>query len=287
MRSANNRGTAKGGPPIAAPWMPDLASANGPARIETASGPAGRYRPWQTRRADCHVGVAAGEPVVRSDVERPHRDRPDAGPGSAAAAGLERLVTIIRRHGIRISDIDPHEQMLVLELRREFEPLVASRAARRATVDERRYLSKIADSFMEAGVTVDVMKFLRVHFESKRFVIACARNPFVANAFAPINALTRRFYFVYQPGPRTLPERRLCTQPCSRRSLPATRRAPPTPPRPWSNMPGAAAAPHHRAQCLKRLDASHGVQVREARDEEPRAGGFRAASAARQTISEI
>ena len=88
--------------------------------------------------------------------------------------------------------------MLVLELRREFEPLVASRAARRATVDERRYLSKIADSFMEAGATVDVMKFLRVHFESKRFIIACARNPFVANAFAPINALTRRFYFVYQ-----------------------------------------------------------------------------------------
>jgi len=79
-----------------------------------------------------------------------------------------------------------------------FEPLVASRAARRATVDERRYLSKIADSFLEAGATVDVMKFLRVHFESKRFVIACARNPFVANAFAPINALTRRFYFVYQ-----------------------------------------------------------------------------------------
>ena len=25
MRSANNRGTDKGGPPIAAPWMPDLA----------------------------------------------------------------------------------------------------------------------------------------------------------------------------------------------------------------------------------------------------------------------
>jgi DNA-binding GntR family transcriptional regulator len=110
----------------------------------------------------------------------------------------EKLVTIIRRHGVQISDIDPHEQMLVLELRREFEPLVASRAARRATVDERRYLSKIADSFMEAGATVDVMKFLRVHFESKRFIIACARNPFVANAFAPINALTRRFYFVYQ-----------------------------------------------------------------------------------------
>jgi len=110
----------------------------------------------------------------------------------------ERLVTIVRRHGIQISDIDVHEQMLVLEMRREFEPLVATRAARRATVDERRYIAKLADSFMEAGATDDMIKYLRVHFESKRFIIACARNPFVANAFAPLNSLTRRFYFVYQ-----------------------------------------------------------------------------------------
>jgi hypothetical protein len=55
----------------------------------------------------------------------------------------------------------------VLEPRKEFEPLVASRAARRPTVDERRYLSKIADSFMKAGATVDIVKFLRVHFEHR------------------------------------------------------------------------------------------------------------------------
>jgi DNA-binding GntR family transcriptional regulator len=110
----------------------------------------------------------------------------------------ERLVSIIRRHGIKISEIDVHEQMLVVEMRRELERLVATRAARRATVDERHYLSKTADLFMEAGATDDTLKFLRVHFESKRFAIACARNPFAANAFGPLNALTRRFYFVYQ-----------------------------------------------------------------------------------------
>lgn len=110
----------------------------------------------------------------------------------------ERLVTITPRHGIQISNIDMHEQMLVLEMRRELEPLVATRAARRATVDERRYIAKLADSFLEAGATDDIIKYLRVHFESKRFVTDCARNPFVANAFGPLNALTRRFYFTYQ-----------------------------------------------------------------------------------------
>lgn len=110
----------------------------------------------------------------------------------------ERLVTIIRRHGIRISDIDVHEQMLVVEMRRKLEPLVATLAARRATVDERRYIAQTAELFMEAGATDDALKFLRVHFESKRFVVACARNPFAENSFGPLNALTRRFYFVYQ-----------------------------------------------------------------------------------------
>jgi len=197
MRNVNNRGTAKGGA-VSSPWpadtlpqkalrgpkprpdrLADIAHSKLEELIVTLELSPGSL--WSEAMLSERIGI--GRTPVREAVQR---------------LAWEKLVTIIRRHGIRISDIDPHEQMLVLELRREFEPLVASRAARRATVDERRYLSKTADSFMEAGATVDVMKFLRVHFESKRFIIACARNPFIANAFAPINALTRRFYFVYQ-----------------------------------------------------------------------------------------
>jgi DNA-binding GntR family transcriptional regulator len=198
MRSANNRGTAKGDTAVPAQWLPD------------ETGPTSRRgsKPRPDRLADTAHGKLE-ELIVTLELtpgslwsEAMLSDRIGIGrtPVREAVQRLawERLVTIIRRHGIRISDIDPHEQMLVLELRKEFEPLVASRAARRATIDERRFLSKQADSFLEAGATVDVMKFLRVHFESKRFIIACARNPFIANAFAPINALTRRFYFVYQ-----------------------------------------------------------------------------------------
>src|SRR3954467_11194737 len=196
MRNSNK--TAKGALAVAPPWpaetappkasraakprphrLPDIAHGKLEELIVTLELPPGSM--WSEAMLSDRIEI--GRTPVREAVQR---------------LAWEQLLTIIRRHGIRISDIDPHEQMLVLELRREFEPLVASRAARRATVDERRYLSKIADSFMEAGATVDVMKFLRVHFESKRFIIDCARNPFVANAFAPINALTRRFYFVYQ-----------------------------------------------------------------------------------------
>jgi DNA-binding GntR family transcriptional regulator len=197
MRNTNHRAAAKGASALPSLWRPDAAppASRGPkprpdrladiahskleeliVTLELAPGSL-----WSEAMLSDRIGI--GRTPVREALQR---------------LAWERLVTVIRRHGIRISEIDPHEQMLVVELRREFEPLVASRAARRATVDERRYLSKIAASFMEAGATVDVLKFLRVHFESKRFIINCARNPFIANAFAPINALTRRFYFVYQ-----------------------------------------------------------------------------------------
>ena len=198
MRNTNHRGSKKSDPAVPSPWLPgsmrstaargskprpdrlaDIAHSKLEELIVTLELAPGSL--WSEAMLSDRIGI--GRTPVREAVQR---------------LAWEQLLTIIRRHGIRISDIDPHEQMLVLELRKEFEPLVASRAARRATIDERRYLSKIADSFMEAGATVDVMKFLRVHFESKRFIIACARNPFIANAFAPINALTRRFYFVYQ-----------------------------------------------------------------------------------------
>lgn len=197
MRNASNRGSAKGSPAVFSPWpaepvpkpsrgakpkadrLADIAHGKLEELIVTLELAPGSL--WSEAMLSERIGI--GRTPVREAVQR---------------LAWEKLVTIIRRHGIQISDIDPHEQMLVLELRREFEPLVAARAARRATVDERRYLSKIADSFLEAGSTVDVMKFLRVNFESRRFIIACARNPFIANAFAPINSLTRRFFFVYE-----------------------------------------------------------------------------------------
>jgi DNA-binding GntR family transcriptional regulator len=64
---------------------------------------------WSEAMLSDRIGI--GRTPVREAVQR---------------LAWEQLLTIIRRHGIRISDIDPHEQMLVLELRKEFEPLVAA-----------------------------------------------------------------------------------------------------------------------------------------------------------------
>lgn len=84
------------------------------------------------------------------------------------------------------------------------ERLIAETAARRATPEEREQLLGMADE-LEAMVDGDVMKFLRYHNEVKRFIAACARNPYSASAIAPANAMARRFYFLHYRVAHDLP----------------------------------------------------------------------------------
>src|SRR5690349_15423889 len=68
------------------------------------------------------------------------------------------LVVIMRRHGIRIADVNEQEQLLVLEARRELERLIASRAARRASAEDKQALSAMAKALLAAGKAGDVVE---------------------------------------------------------------------------------------------------------------------------------
>lgn len=107
------------------------------------------------------------------------------------------LVTIMRRHGIMISQINIQDQLFVLEVRRQLEGLVASRAARRATPEEREKLMVIADAMSAAGQRGDVIAYLRYYFFSKRLLMDACRNPYAARSIATLHSLSRRFYFIY------------------------------------------------------------------------------------------
>jgi DNA-binding GntR family transcriptional regulator len=61
------------------------------------------------------------------------------------------LVVIMKRHGIRIADVNEQEQLLVLETRRELERSIPSRAARRAPADDKKTLAAIARALLRAG----------------------------------------------------------------------------------------------------------------------------------------
>lgn len=109
----------------------------------------------------------------------------------------DRLVVIMRRHGIMISKINIQDQLFVLEARQQLEGMIASRAARRATPKERENLNILADAMSAAGKRGDVFDLLRYYFYSKKLLCEASRNPYAARAVASLHSLSRRFYFTY------------------------------------------------------------------------------------------
>ena len=109
----------------------------------------------------------------------------------------DHLVVLLRRHGIKITEIQVGEQLLVLDTRRELERLVSVSAARRATGQEREAHRLAAARLRDVGQEHDPVLYLRVHFALKKFTCACARNPFATRALSPLHALSRRFFYVH------------------------------------------------------------------------------------------
>jgi DNA-binding GntR family transcriptional regulator len=107
------------------------------------------------------------------------------------------LMKIVPRHGVLIAEVNIAEQLLVLELRRPLERLIATLAARRASTEERNRLPAMAAAMEDAGEAGDVIGYLRSLFVANAFLAQCARNPYAAEAIAPMHILSRRFYYVH------------------------------------------------------------------------------------------
>lgn len=109
----------------------------------------------------------------------------------------ERLVQILPRRGVIVSDINVKSQLRLLEVRREVERLVARSAARRATVEERAQFAELARQFERAAKTNDDIAFLRVDRAFNDLCLVVARNEFAAGAMSLMNALSRRFWYLH------------------------------------------------------------------------------------------
>jgi DNA-binding GntR family transcriptional regulator len=134
---------------------------------------------WSEAELSARLGI--GRTPVREALQRLEDDH---------------LVRILPRHGAQITEINVVEQLLLLELRRALDRLIAADAARRCTAQERSQLLKMAER-LEAFESDDVLAYLRQHYELKNFLADCARNPFVARAVMPCYAMSRRFYYLY------------------------------------------------------------------------------------------
>lgn len=118
----------------------------------------------------------------------------------------ERLVQILPRRGVIVSDINVKAQLRLLEVRREVERLVARSAARRATAEERSRFAALARGFEQAARTGDDVAFLRIDREFNELCVEAARNEFAANAMQLMASLSRRFWYLHYKQAADLPE---------------------------------------------------------------------------------
>ena len=117
----------------------------------------------------------------------------------------ERLMVIMPRRGIMVSEVNVHTQLRLLEVRREVERLVARSAARRATPEERERFAQMARDFEKSAKGNDEVRFMRVDREFNELSIVAARNEFAAGAMALVHSLSRRFWYIHYKQAADMP----------------------------------------------------------------------------------
>jgi len=109
----------------------------------------------------------------------------------------ERLVNILPRRGITVSEINVSAQLRLLEVRREIERLVARSAARRASDAERTQFADLGKAFEAAARTDDATAFMRTDRTFNELCLVAAHNEYAASTMMLMNSLSRRFWFIH------------------------------------------------------------------------------------------
>jgi DNA-binding GntR family transcriptional regulator len=117
----------------------------------------------------------------------------------------ERLMVVMPRRGIVVSDVNVETQLRLLEVRRELERLLARSAARRAAPAERARFDAIGEAMKKAGRKNADTTFMRLDREFNLLILASARNEFAAGAMMLMHGLSRRFWYIHYKQVADLP----------------------------------------------------------------------------------
>lgn len=110
---------------------------------------------------------------------------------------LEGTVRIVPRAGVIVSEIDMVDQLKMIEVRREIEKIIAGRAARLADDKVSSEFRRLATQFDAAARTGDEKIFIAADREFNALIVATAQNSYAAHAIGPIEAQTRRFWYLH------------------------------------------------------------------------------------------
>ncbi len=108
----------------------------------------------------------------------------------------ERTIKIQPRSGAVVSQIDFSEHFKLIELRREIERILVTRAARLADPIASRKFLDLVKRFKKAGSSNDATLFISADGEFNALLAQTADNDYAAAAMAPLQAQTRRLWYL-------------------------------------------------------------------------------------------
>lgn len=117
----------------------------------------------------------------------------------------EGLVTILPRKGILVSDLNPRQQLLLLEVRRELERLLSRAGAERATAQQRESMHAIAKGMDQAAKANDDVAFMRLDRELNQLMLEAAHNDYASRSMKLLQGLSRRFWYMHYRQAADLP----------------------------------------------------------------------------------
>jgi DNA-binding GntR family transcriptional regulator len=110
---------------------------------------------------------------------------------------IQRLVTSVPRRGLLVREMNVAEHFALLEVMRPLDHLLARKAARWATEDERTALREDAQGILQAAKDGDKHAYLFYDRECDRLVMQAAHNPFAVDALMPLYSHCRRIWCSY------------------------------------------------------------------------------------------
>lgn len=110
----------------------------------------------------------------------------------------ERMVEIHPRRGIQIPPITVESQLKILEVRRDIEALCVRYAASRASVEEKQQMLQLAEELETCAKNKDDLKYATLLKAIHGLLVKAACNEYLKLAMAPLQGLSRRFWFAYK-----------------------------------------------------------------------------------------
>ncbi len=150
-------------------------------------------------------GEAVTEPALVEMIEIGRTPTREAVQRLAA----QGLIRVQAGKGLVITEVNPFDHLALLEARAVLERLLARRAAAVARDALRRELVDCSVSMTRRAEAGDLEGFMRQDKTFDSIIAQGARNRFASAAVAPMQTLSRRFWYAHQAGTDLEPSARL------------------------------------------------------------------------------